>query len=354
MMTNKVSRRLFLAGGSAMAALTLGNWQRAQAQAPAGELNLYSGRHYDSDQQIYDAFTQATGIRVNLIEGEADTLIERIQAEGPNSPADVLITVDAGRLWRADRAGLFAPISQSAAPNLYRAVPANLRHPDGHWFGLSKRARVIMYNKDLVNPAELSTYEALAEPMFRGKVLVRSSTNIYNQSLVGEMIEVLGEAATENWVRGFVANFARPPEGNDTAQIKACAAGQGSLAIANTYYLGRLANSSTPEDQAVAAKIGVFFPNQRDRGTHVNISGVGVVRTAKNPESAVRFIEFLISPQAQEIFARGNFEYPVREGVPLHPTLASFGNFKGSEVNANIFGGNNERALRLTDRAGWK
>lgn len=354
MMTNKVSRRLFLAGGSAMAALTLGNWQRAQAQAPAGELNLYSGRHYDSDRQIYDAFTDATGIKVNLIEGEADTLIERIQAEGPNSPADVLITVDAGRLWRADQAGLFAPIPQSAAPNLYRTVPANLRHPNGHWFALSRRARVLMYNKDLVNPADLSTYEALAEPQFRGKVLVRSSNNIYNQSLVGEMIDVLGEPATEEWVRGLVANFARPPEGNDTAQIKACAAGQGSIAIVNTYYLVRLAKSSSPEDQAIASKIGIFFPNQRDRGTHVNISGAGLVKTAKNRDAAIRFIDFLLTQRPQQIFAQGNNEYPLLAGVALDPVLASYGQFKASEANANVFGANNEKALRLMDRAGWK
>lgn len=353
-MMNKVKRRAFLAGGSALATLALGGWKSARAQGASGELNLYSGRHYDSDRQIYEAFSQTTGIKVNLVEGDADTLISRIKSEGANSPADVLITVDAGRLWQADRAGLFQPISQSAAPSLYRAVPSNLRHPNGHWFALSRRARVIVYNKDLVNPADLSTYEALTDARWKGKILVRSSSHVYNQSLVGELIDVLGEPATETWARGLVANFARPPEGNDTAQIKACAAGQGSLALVNTYYLPRLANSKDPAEREVAAKVGVFFPNQRDRGTHVNISGAGVIKTAKNPQSAMKFVEFLLTQKAQEIFAQSNREYPVLSNVNLDATLASYGQFKASTASANVFGGNNEKALKLMDRAGWR
>lgn len=352
-MTSKLTRRVFLAGGSALATVALSGLNRANAQG-AGEVNLYSGRHYDSDRQLYEAFTQATGIKVNLVEGSADTLIERIQSEGVNSPADVLITVDAGRLWLADKAGLFRPVSQSAAPNLYRAVPSNLRHPNGHWFALSKRARVIMYNKDLVNPADLSTYEALADSRWRGKILVRTSSHVYNQSLVGELVGALGEPTTETWVRGLVANFARPPEGNDTAQIKACAAGQGSIAIANTYYLPRLVNSKDAAEREIAAKVGVFFPNQQGRGTHVNISGGGVIKTAKNPEAAVKFLDFLATQKAQELFARSGYEYPVLSGVALDPTLSSFGQFKSSSASANEFGGNNDRALRLMDRAGWR
>jgi iron(III) transport system substrate-binding protein len=353
-MMNKVKRRAFLAGGSALATLALGGWKSAQAQGASGELNLYSGRHYDNDRLVYEAFTQATGIKINLVEGSADALMERIMSEGANSPADVLITVDAGRLWLADRAGLFQPISQSAAPNLYRAVPSNLRHPDGHWFAISRRARVIMYNKNMVNPADLSTYEALADSRWRGQILTRTSSHVYNQSLVGEIIDALGESATETWARGLVANFARPPEGNDTAQIKACAAGQGALAIANTYYLPRLVNSKDAAEREIASKVGVFFPNQRDRGAHVNISGAGVLKTAKNPQSAIKFIEFLLTQKAQESFAKNGYEYPVLDGVSLDPVLASFGQFKASNRSAYVFGSNNEKALKLMDRAGWR
>ncbi|TAD76473.1 MAG: Fe(3+) ABC transporter substrate-binding protein [Oscillatoriales cyanobacterium] len=351
---NKVKRRAFLAGSSALATLALGGLKAARAQGASGELNLYSGRHYESDRQIYEAFTQTTGIKINLIEGSADALMERIMSEGANSPADVFVTVDAGRLWLADRAGLFQPITQSAAPNLYRAVPSNLRHPNGHWFAVSRRSRVIVYNKSMVNPADLSTYEALADSRWRGKILVRTSGHVYNQSLVGELIDVLGESATESWARNVVANFARPPEGNDTAQIKACAAGQGSLAIANTYYLPRLVNSKDPAEREIAAKVGVFFPNQRDRGAHINISGAGVLKTAKNPQAATKFIEFLLTQKIQESFAKNGYEYPILEGISLDPVLASFGQFKSSTRSANVFGGNNEKALKLMDRAGWR
>ena len=317
-------------------------------------LRLYSGRHYDSDKKIYEGFETKTGIKVEYIEDDADKLIERIQAEGANSPADLLLTVDAGRLWRASTEGLFQPVTAQQAPNLYSAVPENLRHPQGHWFALSKRARVIMYNKDKVKPTELSTYEDLTDPRWRKQILVRTSSNIYNLSWVGEMLAVHGEAKTEDWARKLVANFARPPEGNDTAQIMACAAGIGSLAISNTYYLVRLAKSSKPEERAAFEKIGVFFPNQGDRGTHINISGVGLVKTARNPEAAIQFMEYLLSPEAQEMFAKGNNEYPVLKGVALDPELAKLGTFKESTVSADTFGRNNDAALKLLDRAGWK
>lgn len=352
---SKMTRRTFLGATTAVTIVTLGQFPksgRAQSSLAqgGGEVNLYSARHYDTDNRLYESFTEATGVRVNLIEAEADPLIERIKSEGTNSPADVLVTVDAGRLWRAEQEGLFEPVTSTILQN---AVPSSLRHPQGLWFGLSKRARVIMYNKEKVNPAELSTYEDLADPKWRGQVLVRSSTNIYNQSLVGSMLEANGEQATEEWARGLVANFARPPEGNDTAQIQACAAGVGNLAIANTYYLMRLAKSDDPADQAVAEKIGVFFPNQRDRGTHVNISGAGVLKTAPNKQAAIRFLEHLVSQESQEIFAQGNNEYPVVEGVPLDPVVASYGSFKEDQLNASIIGRNNDAALRLMDRAGW-
>lgn len=352
----KLGRRTFLGAGAAATAVALGQLHQRPANAQFGfrrgrVVNLYSARHYDTDDQLYEGFREATGIRVNLVEAEADQLIERIKNEGQNSPADILMTVDAGRLWRAEQEGLFQPVTSSI---LNEAIPENLRHPDGLWYGLTKRARVIMYNKDTVDPAELSTYEDLADPKWQGRILVRSSTNIYNQSLVGSMIAAHGAEDTEEWARGLVANFARPPEGGDTDQIKAVAAGLGDIAISNTYYLARLAKSDKPEERAIAEKIGVFFPNQSDRGTHVNISGAGVLKNAPNARAAVQFLEYLASPEAQRIFAQGNNEYPVVEGVEVDAVVEDFGNFEEDPLNASVFGSNNPEALRITDRAGWK
>jgi iron(III) transport system substrate-binding protein len=321
--------------------------------AQGREVNVYSSRHYDTDDQIYAAFTAQTGIRVNLIEGGEDELIERVRSEGANSPADVLITVDAGRLWRAQQAGLLQPIS---SPTLEARVPANLRDPEGYWVGLSKRARVIMYSTERVSPADLSTYEALADPKWRGKILVRSSSHVYNQSLLASMIEAIGPEAAERWARGLVANFARRPQGADTDQLKAVAAGEGDIAITNTYYLARLAKSDNPEDRAIAARVAPFFPNQGpgDRGTHVNISGGGVVATSRNRENAVTFLEFLTSDIAQAVFAQGSNEYPAVPGTPLDPVLASFGSFREDSVNAGRYGANSPLALTIMDRAGWR
>lgn len=350
----RMTRRVFIAGGTAVAAIAAGQWNHpGMAQTPGRDrvVNLYSARHYDTDDSIYQSFSDRTGIRVNLVEAEADQLIERIKSEGANSPADILMTVDAGRLWRAEQEGLLERVNSSV---LNQAVPASLRHPDGLWFGFSKRARVVMYHKDRINPADLSTYEDLVNPRWRGKILVRSSSHVYNQSLTGSIIQAVGAPAAEAWCRGLVANFARPPEGNDTAQIRAVAAGQGDLAIVNTYYLPRLAKSQTPEDRAVAEKIGVFFPNQRNRGTHVNISGGGVLKSAPNKEAARRFLEHLVSAEAQQAFAQGNNEYPVVSGVPLDSVLESYGTFRADSMNATIFGRLNPEALRVMDRAGWR
>ncbi|MEG4274448.1 MULTISPECIES: Fe(3+) ABC transporter substrate-binding protein [unclassified Microcoleus] len=347
-----ISRRIFLASGTAMAVVAVGELsKKAPVAAQTGTLNLYSARHYDTDNELYQSFTKKTGIKVNLVEADADQLIERIRSEGANSPADVFITVDGGRLWRAKQAGILQPVSSTV---LTSAIPASLRDPQGFWFGLSRRARVIVYNKSKVNPAQLSTYEALTEPRWKGKVLVRSSTNIYNQSLVGAMLAAHGAQKTEAWARGLVANFARPPEGNDTAQIKAVADGVGDLAIVNTYYVARLMKSKDPAEKAIAAKVGVFFPNQRDRGTHVNISGGGVVKTSRNKAGATKFLEHLASREAQLIFARSNNEYPVISGVAIDPVVASFGTFKSDPLNPDVFGKNNPEALKITDRAGWK
>lgn len=347
-MGNRVSFSLSASVAAGLAVVLGGVSALGQTDA---ELNLYSSRHYNTDQALYDEFTEQTGIQVNLIEGNADELIERIKSEGDNSPADVLCTVDAGRLWRADQEGIFTPTSSEI---LEESISENLRHPDGHWFGFSKRARVIMYHRDRVDPSEISTYEELADPQWEGKVLIRSSGNIYNQSLVAALIDEVGMEATEAWAEGVVENMARPPEGGDTDQIRALAAGEGDLAVSNTYYLARLLNSDEPEDQEVAEAIGVIFPNQGDRGTHVNISGCGVVATAPNSEAAVQFLEYLVTPEAQSYFADGNNEYPVVEGVAANSTVVSLGEFKEDTVSSTVYGENNPEAVKLFDRVGWK
>ena len=319
--------------------------------ASAAEVNVYSSRHYDTDKSLYQTFTQQTGIKVNIIEGRDDELIERIRTESGNSPADILITVDAGRLWRAQSADILQPIKSKTLEDV---VPAYLREPTGLWFGLTKRARVIIYNKAAVKPSELSTYEDLADPKWKGRLLIRSSTNVYNQSLAGSILAAHGEKKTEEWARGIVANLARRPQGGDSDQIKAVAAGEGDIAVSNTYYFGRIAGSDKPEDKAIADKVGVFFPNQNDRGTHVNISGAGVLKNAPNKDSAVKFLEYLVSPPAQKIFAEGNYEYPVSKDAEIAPVIASWGSFKEDTLNSAVFGKNNEEALKIMDRAGWK
>ena len=349
---NKFSRRLFLGSGAATLAVAGSQLTKVQSGvAQTKQVNVYSSRHYNTDDELYDGFTRQTGIKVNIIEGKDDQLIERIKSEGVNSPADVLITVDAGRLWRAEEAGLFAPVRSQ---KLTEKIPANLRHPDNKWFGFTKRARVIMYNKAKVDPATLSTYEALSDRKWRKKLVIRSSSNIYNQSLVAGLIATLGEEATEEWCRDVVRNFARSPQGNDRAQIEAVASGLADIGVANTYYLPRYAKDKSPAKQAIFEKVGVFFPNQNDRGTHVNISGGGLMRNAPNRSNAIAFLEYLVSPYAQAFFAQGNNEYPVVPGTPLDPVVGSFGQFKEDTTNVSAYGTNNAMAVKIMDRAGWK
>jgi iron(III) transport system substrate-binding protein len=317
----------------------------------AQEVNLYSSRHYDTDVALYDGFTEQTGIAVNLIEGDADELIERIKAEGRNSPADVLITVDAGRLWRADDAGLLQPVSSQV---LDEAIPAELRHPEGKWFGLSQRLRGVVYAKDRVDPSEITSYEDLADPKWQGRICIRSSTNVYNQSLVASMIEANGVEATEAWAQGLIDNLARPPQGGDTDQIEAVAAGECDLAVVNHYYFVRLLESDSEDERAVADKVDIVFPNQDGRGAHANVSGAGVVATAPNQENAVKFLEYLTTPEAQAYFAEGNYEFPVVDGVKLDPVLEQWGEIKTDAVNAAKLGENNPEAVKLMDRVGWK
>jgi len=313
-------------------------------------VNVYSARHYDTDDTIYDEFTAKTGIKVNLISASSDALIERLQREGKRSPADVFITVDAGRLFQAEQKDIFQPIS---SPVLSRQIPANLRHPEGLWFGLTKRARIILRSKERTNKGEISNYEDLADPKWKGRVLIRSSSNVYNQSLVGSIIEAQGKSNAETWCKGVVANMARPPQGGDRDQIKGVAAGEGDVAVANSYYFARML-SGTPEEREAASKVEVVFPNQKNRGTHVNLSGVGVVKAAPNKANAIKFIEFLSGDRAQEVFAKGNNEYPVAPSAQTIPVLKDFGAFKEDQVNAAKFGNNNTEAIRMMDRAGWR
>lgn len=311
-------------------------------------VNIYSARHYDTDRALYERFTELTGVEINLIEGDSNALIERIQTEGEFSPADILITVDAGNLWRADQLGIFRGTETDV---LSSRITDNLRHPDGHWFGLSKRARVIVYNKSNGLPEDIEDYEDLADPSLHGMVCMRSSSNIYNLSLLGSMIAHDGVDDAQVWADGVVANFAREPQGNDTAQLRAVAAGECGITIANTYYIGRLLASEDPADQAVMDELVVLFPNQSSRGTHINISGAGITRYAPNPDNAKRFLEYLTSEFAQRLFAEGNNEYPVIG--PATGPVAALGEFNEDQLNANALGENQAEAVRVFDRAGW-
>lgn len=316
------------------------------------ELNVYSSRHYPSDDALYAGFTKATGIKVNRIEAGEDALIERMRNEGARSPADIFITTDAGRLWRAEQLDLLQPVKSAA---LEARVPANFREPGGRWFGFSMRARVIAYNKAKVQPSEIASYESLADPKWRGRICVRSGTHVYNLSLMGAMIEHLGEQQAEAWAKAVKQNLARAPKGGDTDQIKGVAAGECDVAITNHYYYARLAKSNKAEDKAVAEKVGLAFPNQATWGTHVNISGAGVAKHAPHRDAAVKFLEYLVSDAAQRHFAAGNNEWPVVAGAEAaNPVLASFGDFKHDRVNVAVFGRHQPVAQRIYDRVGWR
>lgn len=317
----------------------------------ANQVNIYSSRHYDVDQLIYDAFTAETGIEVRLLEGNSDQLLERIRREGIASPADVLITVDAGRLWRAETMGLLQPVEPEF---LNERVPEFLRHPDNLWFGFSQRIRLIYYSKVRFDPTLVNSYEDLVRPELAGQVCIRSSNNIYNLSLLASMIETSGMEETENWARGLVVNLARPPEGGDTDQIRGVAAGECDVAVANHYYYLRLLSSDSEADRAVAEAVGIIFPNQDDRGTHVNIGGAAVVANSPNRANAVRFLEFLASDKAQGLFAGGNYEYPVVQGVSPHESLQAWGELNFDQVSVEALGRNNPAAVRLADRVGWR
>ena len=324
---------------------------------PAGEsedgaVNVFTARHYSSDDAVYAAFTEETGIEVNVIEAPGDLLIERVRSDGERSQADVVITVDAGRLWRAEQAGLFQP-----APELDDAlaeVPANLRHPDGAWFGFASRVRGVAYAEDRVDPAEIQDFTDLADESFRGRICVRSSSNVYNQSLLAGLIEAEGADAAERWAAGIVANMARPPQGGDTDQIRAIAAGQCDVAIVNHYYLARLERSDDSADAEVAEAVDLVIADLAGRGAHTNISGAGLAVGAPNRENATRFLEFLLSDEAQRAFAELTNEYPVIDGAAFeNPVLDGWGAVDADPVNVNALGENAGEAQRIFDRVGW-
>jgi len=319
--------------------------------AMASEVNLYSARKEALIKPLLNDFTAKTGIKVNLVTGKADALLKRLKSEGRNSPADVLITTDAGRLHRAKTAGVTQAINSSLLDSV---IPANYRDNDNHWIGLSVRSRPILYVKGKVNPAELSTYEDLANPKWKQRICIRSSSNIYNQSLVASMIIANGVAQTETWAKTLVSNLARPPKGGDRDQIKAAAAGQCDIAIANTYYLAGMLNSDKSGQKQAAMKMGVFWPNQNSRGAHVNISGAAITRYSKNPDNAKKLIEFLASDKAQQWYAEVNGEYPVIAGVTIGETLKAWGEFKSDTKSISRLGELNRDAVMLMDRAGWK
>jgi iron(III) transport system substrate-binding protein len=322
-------------------------------ETPARSVNVFTARHYASDEHIYAQFTEATGIDINLVEASGDLLIERVRADGERSPADVLVTVDAGRLWRAEQAGLF-----QAAPELETALselPENLVHPDNAWFGFSARVRGIAYAVDRVDPALISDFTALATPAFEGRICVRSSSNVYNQSLVAGLIEVAGSDAAEAWAQGIVDNMARAPQGGDTDQIRAIAAGECDVAIVNHYYAMRLERSETEADQAVAEAVEFLIPSLAGGGANVNISGAGLAAGAPNRDEAIEFLQFMLNEESQRAFPELTNEYPIVTGTPYeNPVLDALGGYEASALNVNVLGENASEAQRILDRVGWQ
>ncbi len=331
----------------AWAAWAAGTARAPQAPQAADVVNLYSYRQPYLIQPLIDAFTEQTGIAVNLVYARQG-LLERLRAEGANSPADAVITSDIGRLSDLAEADLLQPIS---SPRLSRAVPEHLRHPDGLWYALTTRARVIYASIERVAPGEITTYEGLADPKWKGRICTRSGKHVYTVALIASMIVHLGEPAAEAWLRGVKANLARRPQGNDRAQVRAIAQGVCDLALGNTYYMGKMMQD--PKQKAWAESVTIVFPNQQDRGTHVNISGAAVTRSAKHAAAAIRLIEFLASPAAQAIYAAENFEYPVLAATPLDPVVAGWGAFKADRIAISEVAAHRAAAMRLVDRVGF-
>lgn len=340
-----------LLSASIFAGCTKTAGEKTSTQQKEQVVNVYSDRHYDTDKKLYEEFTKKTGIKVNVVEGKSDELIERLSREGQDTQADILITADAGRLHKAKEQGLLQSFNSEI---VNKNIPQNLRDKDNTWAALTVRARVIVYSKDRVKISDLSTYEALTDAKWKGKVLTRSSTNIYSQSLLASMIELNGKEKAKEWAKGLVQNFAREPQGNDRDQVKAVAAGVGDVAIVNTYYIGKMLNSQDQEEVNAAKKVGVFFPNQDTTGTHVNISGAGLTKASKNKENAIKLIEFLTSEEAQKLFAEANFEYPANPKVEAAELLKSWGDFKRQNIEMSKLGEHNKHAVEIFNEIGWK
>jgi iron(III) transport system substrate-binding protein len=321
------------------------------SMAWAEQVNLYSARKEALIKPLLDKFTQETGIAVNLVTGNADNLITRLKSEGKYSPADLLLTTDVGRLYRAKEQGLTQAVESSAAMN---AIPTNFRDEQGHWLGLSLRARPLMVSKSNAEALAITNLEQLALPKWKGKICIRSSNNIYNQSMVAALIAQLGETATQAWLNDFVSNFARSPQGGDRDQIKAVAAGLCDIAIANTYYLAGMLSTDDETTQEQAKKVKVIWPNQADRGAHINISGVALTKNAPNKAAAIKLIDFLLSGESQQWYAKTNNEYPVLQSVAWSDLLQSFGQFKAEQVPLSQLGELNAQAVKMMDYAGWK
>lgn len=319
----------------------------------ANEVNIYTARHYDADQQIYDAFEKKTGIKVKATQAKAEELIKKLEIEGKNSPADLFITADIGNLYSAKSKGVLQSVNSDY---LNKTIPANLRDKDGQWFGVTKRARVIIYAKDRFDPkkAGIENYEDLGKASLKGKLLIRSGTASYNKSLMASQVAHNGEEKTLELSKGIVANFARQPKGADRDQIRAIYAKEGDVAVVNTYYVGLMLHSPKPEDVKAGESIKVLFPNQNSYGTHVNISGVGLTKASKNKENAIKFMEFLLTPEAQNIIANINFEYPVNKEVAANETVINFGKFKEDSISLSEVGENLKKSVFIIDQAGWK
>ncbi len=346
--------RLTHLAAAAVTALVLAacgqNTEQAADPAEAGVVNVYSARHYDADEALYQQFTEETGIRVNVVEGNPDQLIARMQAEGQVSPADVFVAADAGALWRAQNAGLFQP---TTSDTINGRIPANLRAPNGEWFGFARRARIVAYDPARVRPEEIDTYEEIASPRFRGRLCVRSSDSVYNLSLVGALIEAWGPERARQWVEGVVANMARPPEGGDRDQIRAVAAGVCEIALTNSYYFIRMANGEAA-DQEVTGNLRLSFPSLNGQGAHVNVSGGGVTANAPNRDNAVRLLEFLSSPESQTLVSRMNNEFPASPDVPAPAPVDAYADFQANPMAVSTYGPRQAEAQSMMSAAGWR
>lgn len=314
-------------------------------------VNVYTHRHYKADDELFSKFTEETGIKVNIVNASADELIQRLETEGKDSNADILITVDAGRLYRAQSKDLLQPIKSKI---LEANISDKYREKDGYWYGLTYRARIIAYSKDRVNPDDIQSYEDLADPKWKNKIVIRSSENVYNQSLLASIILADGEDSAKEWAEGVVANMARNPKGSDRDQVKAVASGEGDIAVVNTYYIGLMLNDENIEERKAGESVGIIFPNQNGRGTHINISGIGVTKYAPNKENAIKLIEFLSGKEAQQTLANLNYEYPINPEANKASILKTWGDFKADSVELYKLGEYNSSAVKIFDEVGWK